>query len=926
MDEERAFDPRAWGSKCDSCALGQYHRSKGDWAPVCPEVKEGAERTVVGRAPSKTSVKHCRPFSGMSGEELGRGLNKAANLGRRDANFTYAVLCGLPKGDAKLWGAIYKKMKRARKAKGLEPWLDPVVACRGQVLRVARSGPVVLALGSWAHKSLVGRSVDIHKTRGSFMTLGISSDLNVYRKHPLPATATKIRLVTTRTPGAVLMDLPQRILFDRDIKRWDRWVNNELRWRPAVSKYIPTPDQVARFLQRPELAYDVETDDIDPTRARLRCIGISDKRKAILIPFLSIFRDVALCRSWADLHGMEVSRNAYVLTDLQAAKHAESTGALYTKGAKEENHKIRGFWYSDEDGAKILSSLKDWYIDRKRVKQGHNAGYYDALNVLIQLQLPRAPMNLEDSILYMRACYSELKRDLHTTATLHTDVGGWKADADEKRNIATHARTNMELWAYCVIDNLAVARSLPKLKRRAARRKQARVLKLDHRQQAVYAEIKKLGIPVDQKVRRDFEDDYQARADKALTVMRDMLGDPKFKPTPAGLTKLFYDDWKLPILRRTDANEPVTDDAIKREFLAAEGLLSESQVAVLRANRRWSKLEKALGTYIRKFRMWNDLRLNSAGKLVGGICRPDGRIYGDYNVASPATGRVSSSGPNMQNLIKDLRRIFQAPAGMVFVGADYDAVELRIFAVLANLKEYKHCIMAGGDPHSLTASKLYGEPFLAEMKKCMTTAQWARWIREGVPEKCGRVTKKFKSMRDLAKTWIYATMYGGTSKTIYTGVSSAENSDGTMMFPDMTLADIDALGKRFLRETPEMEQSWQETWDFVTFNQYVKEPLVGRRRDAPVLDRNMALNHPIQGYAAVVMSRGLIRLRRRLPPNMLGPGTGIVNQCHDAVATVVPERDADWVAKAIEESLTQKYHGMTYSVEADIATNLADAA
>jgi DNA polymerase I-like protein with 3'-5' exonuclease and polymerase domains len=168
--------------------------------------------------------------------------------------------------------------------------------------------------------------------------------------------------------------------------------------------------------------------------------------------------------------------------------------------------------------------------------------------------------------------------------------------------------------------------------------------------------------------------------------------------------------------------------------MSVNPLADEEQREFLQALRFYRRAEKLLSTYIRKF------------APTAGVVK-DGYVYPDYNSHGTVTGRLSSSNPNFQNIPYNLRDMFIPPDGCVFVGADYDQLELRFAAALANAEHYLDAFEKKEiDPHNLTADLMFGELF---------------WNAEGAPDtKMGKGKGQFKQLRNLAKTICFASLYG----------------------------------------------------------------------------------------------------------------------------------------------------------------------
>lgn len=245
---------------------------------------------------------------------------------------------------------------------------------------------------------------------------------------------------------------------------------------------------------------------------------------------------------------------------------------------------------------------------------------------------------------------------------------------------------------------------------------------------------------------------------------------------------------------------------------------------------------------------------------------PTTHCFWSNGLVSHNTGRFSSSGPNVQNLPRVLRKMFRAEAGRAFIGCDEDQLELRISAAFANDAKYLEAFARGLDPHAITSEDIFGAAF-----------------RHGSE-------KDKKRIRDFAKRFVYAVVYGAMDDTIYEVISSAENDKGELIFPWVTLRETSTFVERWKREHPAYVTWWDTSIDTYRRDGFLEEPVFGRRRfflDGE--DRNEIINFPVQAAGASSVRKAEIALvEGPLPFEKWGPGTGMVQDGHDAVLAEVP--------------------------------------
>lgn len=296
-----------------------------------------------------------------------------------------------------------------------------------------------------------------------------------------------------------------------------------------------------------------------------------------------------------------------------------------------------------------------------------------------------------------------------------------------------------------------------------------------------------------------------------------------------------------------------------------------------------SELEKLKGKhkiidYVIRFRELAKLKSTYLDALPQ-LTDSKGRLHTSYNQTVAATGRLSSTDPNLQNipirtpLGAEIRKAFIAPKGYKILSADYSQIELRIVASLANDKIMIDTFKRHEDIHTTTAAAI------------------------------NRVSKDkvTKEMRYAAKAVNFGIIYGqgsiGLAAT--TGISRAEAMD----FIDRYFETYSAV-KKYLDSVKELAAK----------HGYV-ETFFGRRRYLPEINSNMvmvraaaeraAINHPIQGTAADLMKLAMIEIHNKLP--MLSPNSKMIMQVHDELVFEVPEKDVVKVAKLVQAEMAGIY-------------------
>jgi len=257
-----------------------------------------------------------------------------------------------------------------------------------------------------------------------------------------------------------------------------------------------------------------------------------------------------------------------------------------------------------------------------------------------------------------------------------------------------------------------------------------------------------------------------------------------------------------------------------------------------------------------------------------------------------------------------LRDMFIPPKGCVFVGADYDQLELRFAAALAGEQHYLDAFEKKEiDPHNLTGDLMFGSRF---------------WATKGAPDtRMGKGKGQFKQLRNLAKTICFASLYGAAPPKVYEIITRAEDEHGQMLYANYTLKQIRLLHRLWLSRAPEFKNWWKRTLDSCRATGYIEEVVLGRRRYFADEDYNAILNFGVQAGGFAVVGLSMIELVERHLPFDFDKKHGLVNQLHDAVLFTVPEDRAEETRDVVTEVMTRSVPGLpvTFSAEAEIGTS-----
>jgi DNA polymerase I len=311
------------------------------------------------------------------------------------------------------------------------------------------------------------------------------------------------------------------------------------------------------------------------------------------------------------------------------------------------------------------------------------------------------------------------------------------------------------------------------------------------------------------------------------------------------LREIFFEKLELPVIKRTKTG-PSTDASVLEE-LAAQGHTLPTRLLEYR------QLEKLRSTYV-----------DALPKLV----HPEtGRIHASFNQTVAATGRLSSSDPNLQNIPirtqvgREIRKGFVPHPGWLFLAADYSQIELRILAHFSGDEAFVTAFREGRDVHRQTASVIFDVP-LDEV----TDDQRAR-----------------------AKTINFATLYGQGEFSLgrQLGVSREEATE----FITEYFRRFSGV-RAFLDEQVELakEKGYVETLG--GRRRYIRE-LESKNWNIRQFGERVAQNTPIQGTAADLIKEAMLRIHRGLDTQALD--SRLLVQVHDELVFEVPEGELDRV-------------------------------
>jgi DNA polymerase I len=364
----------------------------------------------------------------------------------------------------------------------------------------------------------------------------------------------------------------------------------------------------------------------------------------------------------------------------------------------------------------------------------------------------------------------------------------------------------------------------------------------------IVEQMERHGIMVDPTVLARLTHEFATAQAGIETHIQELAGEKFNIGSPKQLGDILFGKMALPGGRKT-ATGAWSTDSFALEDLADQGVELARRVV------DWRQISKLRSTYTEA--------------LPSYINPKTGRVHTSYSMASTSTGRLSSSDPNLQNIPirtaegRKIRAAFIAPPGSKLISADYSQIELRILADVADIPQLKRAFAEGQDIHSITASEMFGVPI------------------EGMDS----------NIRRKAKTINFGIIYGisafGLAKQLSIGREEAGEYIKTYFsrFPGIR-AYIESTKKQ-AREKGYVETIFGRRAHFARINS-------SNPSERAFMER-AAINAPIQGAAADIMRRAMIRM----PGALAGAGlsTKMLLQVHDEL--IFETLDAE-VEKAID--------------------------
>lgn len=376
---------------------------------------------------------------------------------------------------------------------------------------------------------------------------------------------------------------------------------------------------------------------------------------------------------------------------------------------------------------------------------------------------------------------------------------------------------------------------------------------------AVLAEMEQAGFAVDRQALSDFGIMLQSGITVLQQSIWEQAGEAFNINSPKQLGTILFEKLMLPAGKKTKTGWS-TGAGVLEKLLGKHPIIAD----IL----EYRKLTKLKSTYA-----------DGLLKLIG----TDGKIHTNFHMTVTATGRLSSTDPNLQNipvrteLGREMRKMFVAAPGNVLVDADYSQIELRLLAHIADDKTMQEAFRQGEDIHTVTASQVFGVPLEA-----VTALQ-----------------------RSRAKAVNFGIVYGISAFSLAQDIGVYQN-------------EAKAYIEAYLQHYSGVRSYMKDVVEQAKGDGYVTT-LFGRRRDLPELKSSnfnlrsfgerVALNMPIQGTAADIIKLAMVHVHQRLQKEQLQ--AKLIMQVHDELIVECPEQEKAVVQAILTEEMQ---NAVSYSV------------
>ena len=382
------------------------------------------------------------------------------------------------------------------------------------------------------------------------------------------------------------------------------------------------------------------------------------------------------------------------------------------------------------------------------------------------------------------------------------------------------------------------------------------------------------GIKIDDIYLKKLSKNFQEKLKKIEKEIYLMAGKEFNIGSPKQLGEIIYNELKIAKLKKTKKGSLATNANVLEDLSLTGHKFPKLVLA-------WRQISKLKNTY--------------SDALQDHINQKTKRVHTSFLLAATNTGRLASSDPNLQNIPikseegKEIRKAFIADKKSILISADYNQIEMRILADMADVKELKKAFKNNEDIHSLTASQVFNVP----------------------------INKVNSDLRRKAKTINFGIIYGITQYGLAKQISVSNQE---------ALDFINSYFKKF----PEIKDYMNTTINACRKHGYVSNIFGRRIHLRGINDKNFsvrsfqeraAINAPIQGSAADIIRLAMIKINKLIEEDQKLQ-TKMLLQIHDELIFECLEKDKTYVKKIIKEAMlsisSSEYHMFSIPLEVNV--------
>lgn len=848
-----------------------------------------ADIMIVGMCPGQDECKTKEPFTGESGQKLNECL-RAVGLKREDVFITNLVRCRPPRVKKSKNSGYEDRQPLAREIKACREYLDK---------DIAEVNPrVIIMLGNVVTKALTGET-GITKIHGTPFWNEDYGATCIPCYHPS---------FLIRRPD----DIQREIEFIEDLKfAKEASKTSEFTDKPRMEtkyKVCDTLNKANKLLDKletlSEFVYDIETTGLRPDESELLCIGFSWKEgTGVAIPFREYFR-----------YFTEEDVDSGMFDKIYEERDEKGKKLKEPKFMGTMVYELEDYWESKESES-IKNRLIKILSNDKIKKIAHNISFdVGFMSTYWNFEVRGAAYDTMYGD-YLPDPERKGGRKLEDLAWIYTDMGGYDEGLKKERENGFRNVDPKELYEYACADSDCEYRIFKKQKEAIKPFIYVMENIMVPLSIAIW-EMEYNGITVDIDRVHNLISEYEARIEGIYKELYNLEGVKEYveqkRQEQAEIIKTKWLNSKA-LKKRYKAQEYIDKNIKEFNFASTKdlrGLLFEHlKLPVLKTTgtNLASTKEEVLEMLRGKHKVVDCLlELRHLNKVYSTYLKPvpdlvdeNNRLHTSFRLDRTATGRLSSSNPNLQNIPKkkdgkEIRDYFTASPGNVLVESDLKQIEYRILAHFVNDKKMIKDIEEGLDIHSKMASKLYKiglDEFLERLKSA---------------------DKEIEEKRNKSKAVVYGIPYGR-------GPVSIAGEYG------MPIEEAERFMSAFFNMYPKVPKWIDRMIDCARDKGYVKTYFNRIRHLTRLNDQNKNIRESeerkvvstaIQGTASDILSIYTINIAKKLKE--IGSKTKIVLTVHDALFFDMPKDEVKRVIPIIRAEMEKPIQGIRVPIETEI--------